>query len=57
MKNKSEIAHEIAHLKSETIPAKERLMRIASELREIGAVREANSLETIIWNLEVWQNK
>ena len=48
---------EIAELKSETNVAKERLMRIADELREIGANREAGSLETIIEKLEIWQNK
>lgn len=48
---------EIERIKSEVNPAKERLMRAADELREIGAVREANTLETIIERLEIWQNK
>ncbi len=37
--------------------AKERLMRVASELEDAGGIREAKSLETIIWKLEEWQNK
>ena len=31
-------------------------MRTVNELRKIGAMREANMLETIISELEVWQN-
>ena len=37
--------------------AKERLMRIQNELEEAGFIRQANSLGTIIWKLEEWQNK
>lgn len=47
---------EIAELQTEANSPKERLMRIADELREIGAIRKANSLETIIEKLEIWQN-
>lgn len=47
----------IYDLKDDANVAKERLMEIADELREAGGIREANSLETIIWKLEVWQNK
>lgn len=50
-------AFEIAELKAEANTAKERLMRIADELREKGGMREANSLETIIEKLKIWQNK
>lgn len=44
-------------LKEEANVAKNRLMLIENELREIGAVRDANSLSTIIEKLEIWQNK
>lgn len=47
----------VQRIKSEINPAKERLMRAADELREAGAIRDANSLETIIEKLEIWQNK
>lgn len=47
----------IHRLKFDANSAKERLMQIASRLYDEGAIREAKSLETIIWNLEVWQNK
>ena len=48
---------EIRNLQMDANVAKERLMRIADELREIGAIRKANTLETIIEKLEIWQNK
>lgn len=48
---------EIQNIKSEANSAKEKLIRAADELREIGAIREAKSLETIIMKLEQWQNK
>lgn len=32
------------------------LMTIADKLEEIGAIREAKSLGTIIWKLEAWQH-
>lgn len=35
---------------------KEKLMQVADELYEIGAIRKAKSLETIIEKLEKWQN-
>ena len=48
---------EVQILKGDAYVAKERLMRIASHLHEIGANKEANSLETLIEKLEIWQNK
>lgn len=48
---------EIMRLKLSANTAKERLMDIASRLEELGGIREAKSLETIIWKLEAWQNK
>ena len=47
----------IENIKSGINTTKERLMKAADELREIGAVREASTLETIILKLEIWQNK
>lgn len=44
-------------LQSDASVAKERLMKIEDELRENGFIREANSLSTIIWKIEEWQNK
>ena len=35
---------------------KMRLMRIRDELEDLGKIRKANSLNTIIGNLEHWQN-
>lgn len=46
----------LRHYQCEANPAKERLMDIASRLEEAGLVRQAQSLETIIWRLEAWQN-
>lgn len=37
--------------------AKDKLIEAEYRLREIGAIREANSLSTIIEKLEIWQNK
>lgn len=37
--------------------AKEKLMHIMDELEDIGAMRKAKSLGTIIEKLEDWQNK
>ena len=48
---------EIQKIKEEANTAKDRLIRAMDELREMGAIREANSLETIIIKLEQWQNK
>ena len=48
---------EIAHLKNEACTPKSRLMELAYRLEELGAIREANSLNSIIWKLEIWQNK
>lgn len=48
---------EVAHLKNEACTPKSRLMELAMKLDEIGAAREARSLESIIWKLEIWQNK
>ena len=44
-------------LKSDASVAKDRLIKIAPELEDIGAIRESNSLYTIIGKLEAWQNK
>ena len=54
---KEEKRAKIAHLKNEACTPKSRLMELAYELEEVGAIREAKSLESIIWKLEVWQNK
>lgn len=48
---------EVKNLKYDTITAKGKLMEIADELYRIGAIRESNSLYTIIEKLEIWQNK
>lgn len=37
--------------------AKERLIEILDKLYEVGAIRKAKSLDTIIGKLEMWQNK
>ena len=36
--------------------AKDRLIRLESDLRDAGFTRKANTLSTIIRNLEHWQN-
>lgn len=55
---KKEQREEIARLKNyDVCVAKDRLARVASELEEIGAIRESNSLMTIVYRLEAWQNK
>ena len=54
---KEEKDAEVRRLKMEENTAKERLGRIQSDLLEMGAVREANTLFTIICKLETWQNK
>lgn len=48
---------EIERIKGDANEAKSRLMSLVYELRDIEANREANSLETIISKLEIWQNK
>ncbi len=48
---------EIERIKGDANEAKNRLMSLVYELRDIGAIREANSLDTIISKLETWQNK
>lgn len=48
---------EIRRLQEDANVAKERLMQIAWELEEIGAIQKSKSLETIIAHLEMWQNK
>lgn len=42
---------------SEAESAKSRLISIMYELEEVGAIRQAKSLGTIIEKLETWQNK
>ena len=53
----AEKRREVASLKSSATEAKSRLIRIMYDLRDIGANREANSLETIICKLESWQTR
>lgn len=48
---------EIERIKVELNTAKDRLIRAMYELEDMGAIREAHSLETIIEKLEIWQNK
>ena len=48
---------QIEEIKDGAETAKMRLVWIEDQLREIGAIREANSLATIITKLEMWQNK
>lgn len=48
---------EIERIKADINPAKDRLIRAMYELEDLGAIREAHSLETIIEKLEIWQNK
>jgi len=48
---------EIKRLKSSANVAKDRLISIASELEEYGAIRDSKSLFAIIGKLEYWQNK
>lgn len=55
--NKMEKWERVNHLKNETNSAKDRLISIEYELEEIGAIREAQTLSTIISKLEAWQNK
>lgn len=54
---KDEKKREIAHIKNEACTPKSRLIELAYKLEEIGAIREQKSLESIIWKLELWQNK
>lgn len=55
---KKEQREEVARLKNyDVCVAKDRLARVASDLAEIGAIRESNSLMTIVYRLEAWQNK
>lgn len=53
---KEEKNQKIEQLTSEANYAKDRLSRIEDELREIGAIRKADSLSTLIWKLERWQH-
>jgi len=55
--NRIDKMERIAEIKGDVNPAKERLINAMYELYDIGAVREARSLETIIEKLEIWQNK
>ena len=47
----------ISSIKANAESAKIRLIGLLDELEEIGARREARSLEMIIKKLEIWQNK
>ena len=59
MKNniKNEKRHKINVIQAEANEPKMHLVRLRFELEEIGAVRQAKSLDTIIARLEAWQNK
>ena len=48
---------QVERLKGEANNAKDRLISIEYALEEIGAIREAQTLGTIIAKLEAWQNK
>lgn len=48
---------EVEHIKKEACTPKSRLMELAEKLGEVDAIREQKSLESIIWKLELWQNK
>lgn len=48
---------ELRSLQNDASAAKERLMQIQNQLYDAGFIRQANSLGTIIWKLEEWQNK
>lgn len=48
---------EIENIKKQANSPKHRLMELENELREIGAIRKANSLNVIIGKLESWQNR
>ena len=52
--NKLEV---IRKAQDEANTAKNRLIDITYELLEVGAVRQAKSLETIIGKLEAWQHR
>lgn len=54
---RSEKRDYVEHIKKEACTPKSRLMELAYKLEEVGAIREQKSLESIIWKLEVWQNK
>lgn len=49
--------YEVMQIKNDVNTAKDRLIRIEYELRELKAIREANTLSKIIEKLEIWQNK
>lgn len=48
---------EYERILSEANQAKDRLYNVAEQLREIGKIRKANSLMTLIYNIEEWQNR
>lgn len=52
MKDMAEIERAIA----EANEAKDRLMRIAWKLEELGAERKAKSCMTLVYKIETWQN-
>ena len=54
--NREEIREAIDQAQYEVQSPKDTLMRIADDLYEVGAIRKAKSLETIIMRLETWQN-
>ena len=46
----------LRNVQNDAEAAKTRLISLVSKLEEEGFVRKANSLRTIIMNLEIWQN-
>ena len=56
-KNQNEKRCKINAMKAEANEPKMHLIRIRNELEEIGAIRQAVSLDTIIAKLEAWQNR
>lgn len=53
----AEKREQVDKFKNEANSAKDRLISIQYGLEEIGAIREAQTLGTIIGKLEAWQNK
>lgn len=57
MMKKEEKLKEIQRIKNDINSRKSDLINFMFQLEEIGAIREAKSLGTIISKLEEWQNK
>lgn len=54
---KQEKQGEVKRKQMEANSAKDRLISIRNDLEEIGAKRKAKSLDRIIRDLEIWQNR